>query len=127
MINNVKQLVKHTRRAYALLRAREKAVADTFKWRDRKGVFHRPSDMHTHHLFYTVRMIWNHNMPVKIGTYQQYDFNGIYTDEYLKEALRAMVPELASRDDIEDSCHADLRTMTRWLSTVQLEERKKTK
>ncbi len=105
---------------------KNKTVADEFKWRDRRGGYHYPSAMNTDHLFYTVRMIWNHNMPVKLAPYAKYAFNEFYSAEYMKNALRAMVPELAKRIDLTNLQRADLKSMTRWLSTVQIAEREKT-
>lgn len=103
---------------------KNKAVVNTFKWRDRKGGYHYPADMETHHLFHTIRMIWNHNMPMKLKPYKKYTFSETYTPQYLEKALRAMVPELAKRSDIENAFRSDLLVMKRWLSTVQIEERK---
>ena len=121
---NMKRLVKEARKTHELRKNGEKAVVSTFRWRDRHGNFRHPADMETHHLFFTIRMIWNHNMPTKLEPYIKYYFNGFYTDAYMKKALRVMLPELFGRDDIDDSWDADLRLMVEWLSTVQIERAK---
>jgi len=71
-----------------------------FQWRDRNGDFHDVAKMETRHLFYTVRMIWNHTVPdfLKLRPYIEYTFNPFYTPEYMYNAVEAILNELASRD-----------------------------
>lgn len=118
---NVQKIVKRKQ----ALKLNGCAIVKMFRWRGRDGNYYDPVNMETRHLFYTIRMIWNHNMPLKLRPYKKYNFNETYTDDYMKQALRAMVPELAKRKDIENKFRSELKVMTRWLSTVQIEERKK--
>ena len=73
-----------------------------FQWRSREGVFHRIDQMKTRHLFYAVRMIWNHSMPenARSQSYIKYDFSPFYTEDYMRRALSAMCPELLQRTDL---------------------------
>lgn len=38
----------------------------TFKWRTAEGEWIAPEKMETRHLFYTLRMIWNHSVPAEL-------------------------------------------------------------
>lgn len=78
--------------------------------------------METRHLFYTVRMIWNHTMPVQAqtATFKRYAFGPRYTKEYMLEAIRAMVPELGTRTDLTPGWAAELQQMINWLARQQL-------
>lgn len=73
-----------------------------FQWRDQKGIFHSIDRMETRHIFFVLRMIWNHSAPnnMKIFPYKQYRFGDFYSKEYIKKAIKAMLPELASRSDL---------------------------
>lgn len=64
-----------------------KTVAWT--WRDHSGRFLEPAAMETRHLFYTLRMIWNHTLPesVRLHPYRRYRFSPFYTIEYLQQAI----------------------------------------
>lgn len=75
-----------------------------FTWRDRHGEFHDPKDMHTKHLFHTLRMIWNHSAPeyLKVHPFQKYKFPEFYTSDYMGAAVSAMYHELSKRDDLND-------------------------
>lgn len=100
-----------------------KPVATTFKWCDRTGVVHEPKAMATRHLFYTLRMIWNHTMPAPAhtpGGFTLYAFGPHYTVPYLKEAIKHLAGELATRDDIQPAWLAELDRMGNWLGTRQL-------
>lgn len=71
-----------------------------FQWVDHEGVRHDPQQMNTHHLFYTLRMIWNHSAPsqLKIRPYKKYThFKKMYTNAYMKLAVKAIILELAQR------------------------------
>ena len=75
-----------------------------FQWMDKYYVQHYPKDMATHHLFYTLRMIWNHTVPedMKIKPYKHYRLDpNAYNKEYLITAIRALGEELARRNDTE--------------------------
>lgn len=70
--------------------------------------------METRHLFFTVRMIWNHRMPAvaRSANYIQYTFQPVYTSVYLAQAIRMMIPELMKRGDIQPDWQAEI---DRWL------------
>jgi hypothetical protein len=72
------------------------------KWRDRKGSFHDISSMETRHLFYTVRMIWNHTSPsdLQLKPFKKYSFSKFYTQEYFAKMVKAMLIELSKRNDL---------------------------
>lgn len=70
--------------------------------------------METRHLFFTVRMIWNHRMPpvARSMSYKRYTFGPEYTPAYLAQAIRKMIPELLSREDMQADWMAEIN---RWL------------
>lgn len=74
-----------------------------FQWRDRSGKFYPPAEMETRHLFYTLKMIWNHSVPehMKLKPYKRYTFNSFYTNEYMTKAVKALTAELKIRENIE--------------------------
>lgn len=86
---------------------------EAFKWRDKKGVFHTPKSMETRHLFYTLRMIWNHSMldTMRIEPYTRYTFNSFYTPAYMKEAIQHVGTELFKRNDLLPEWEMHLRYM----------------
>ena len=89
-----------------------------FKWRDKRGQFHKPKNMETRHIFYTLRMIWNHSMPeeAKIRPYREYDFNPFYTKEYMQFAVLALAMELSDRYDLSFKSQNQLQFMLDYLS-----------
>ena len=98
-------------------------VTPPFCWRDRNGEHHLPTKMPTRHLFYTLRMIWNNRMPASArlpGNW--YSFGPTYTSEYMLDAIRAIVPELVTRQDMEPVWWQQLQHMIDWLSTHQLQQ-----
>lgn len=76
---------------------------DTFLWWDRHGKLHAPADMSTKHVFFTLRMIWNHSAPknMQIRPFKPYDFRPFYTKAYMIAAVYALVTELDKRDDMQ--------------------------
>lgn len=98
------------------------AIAPAWQWRDRFGNFHDPETMRTSHLFYTLRMIWNHTMPpsARSATYQAYNFGPFYTEAYLKRAIVTLTPILARREDLTPGLRTELERMIAWLATHQL-------
>ena len=76
------------------------AECGDFKWRDRKGNMLSVLEMKTSHLFYTLRMIWNHTMPQDaiIPSCNMYRFPEFYTECYMKQAIRNIMPVLFSRE-----------------------------
>ena len=101
---------------------KEKRLARGFKWRDRRGRHHPIQNMETRHLFYVVRMIWNHTVPMKLQPYRKYIFNDFYTREYMINSIKHMLPELCERDDIKEDWALDLRAMLTYLRMYQLEK-----
>lgn len=86
-----------------------------WQWMDRDGNLHDPREMETRHLFYTLRMIWNHAMPenVRLYPYKRYTFGGFCTDEYMQEAVRHIGQELLLRLDIKPAWDHELQAMAR--------------
>lgn len=84
-----------------------------FRWRDRKGNFHNPQDMHTRHLFYIVRMIWNHSAPyaLRLRPYKSYYFTEFYTPEYMITAIKVLFPELMNRSNRLPFMNMDIELM----------------
>ena len=82
---------------------RELYKEQPFTWYGRYNVPYKLKDMEDRHLFFTVRMIWNHAMPEEARTheYRKYQFGSRYTPEYMKSALIHMIPELLNRDQSE--------------------------
>ena len=70
-----------------------------FVWKTSKDEFISIDQMEARHLFFTVRMIWNHTMPedAKLRPFRRYEFGPYYTSGYMAKAVRAMVPELGRR------------------------------
>ena len=93
-------------------------VGGVWKWRDRYGVFHRPADMETRHLFHVIRMIWNNTVPwwMRVGRVRLYTFHSFYTVRYRREAVRQIGAELYRRRDLTDQWKAELREMESWFS-----------
>lgn len=76
---------------------------DNFVWKTKdSGVFLRPEDMETRHLFFTIRMIYNNTVPEEYRhpPVRLYKFGAFYTTEYMAMAVRALLEELSTRDDI---------------------------
>jgi len=96
-----------------------------FQWRDRRGEFHDVSQMASRHLFYTLKMIWNHSAPeeFKIEPYKRYYFSPFYTQEYIEQAVRAMISELTRRKNIELYLY-DLNFMVDAIKTLQTKGKK---
>lgn len=88
-------------------------LADAFRWETQHGVKIQPKDMTTTHLFYSLRMIWNHTAPghLQLRPFRRYTFSERFTAEYCKRAVRALIQELATRSDLPASALADLEFM----------------
>lgn len=76
-----------------------KEISQAFQWRMHGGDIISPADMATSHLFYTVRMIWNHRMPVQYRFANCKVWELRYSTPYLLEAIRIMLWELSTRDE----------------------------
>jgi hypothetical protein len=98
--------------------------APLWRWRTSLHEMLHPGEMETRHLFFTLRMIWNHSMPddAKLHPYKQYTFNPLYLSEgtfydelYMQRAIRFIGLELFSRDDIDPRFQAQLDFMKNYL------------
>jgi len=90
----------------------EKSLAPRFLWRthDKRDI--APQEMKTSHLFNTVRMIFNHSVPVEhqiIGC-KKWNLVGV-TKEIRLVAIREMLGELSLREDITEDALAQLEHM----------------
>jgi hypothetical protein len=86
---------------------------DVHIWKDRFNVNHIIEQMETRHLFYTVRMIWNHSAPkeLKLRPYQKYNFSEFYSHDYIAGCIRNMLTELLCRSDIKFSWRQEVEFM----------------
>lgn len=75
--------------------------------------------MDTRHMFNTVSMIWNHAMPdaARTHNYIRHSFTG-YSAEYMKTAIRVMLPMLLVRADLTSAQKARLDFMARYLQSI---------
>lgn len=90
---------------------RQKAIQQ-FRWRMQNGDYVRPHVMETRHLFFTLRMIWNHSVPDKyrLKPYKKYQFRDFYTAGYMQLAIMSVSLELSKRD-IPEKWMAQLKSM----------------
>lgn len=94
--------------------ARPSVPATGWTWRDRHNGHHTPQSMETRHLFYTLRMIWNHTMPpaAHVGyNVKRYSFGAFYTVEYMKTAVVHIAKELATRNNMRADWLRELEQM----------------
>ena len=89
-----------------------------FKWRERTGTRVLVTEMPTRHLFFTLRMIWNHTMPMKarLRPYREYTFGPVYTQEYLQTAVKEIYTELRTRADLKPHWQQDLQRMQNYFT-----------
>lgn len=75
-----------------------------FLWVTHKGKVMELLDMATPHLFYTVRMLFNHSVPpvFRVGEFKRYPDVPNWPIRYRRAAVASMRKELSKRDDIED-------------------------
>lgn len=86
-------------------------VDNGWRWKDQADNYHSPKNMETRHLFYTLRMIWNHTMGTKIEPYKKYRFGRFYTPDYMRKAVIAIGQELMKRDNLQPKWKAELEFM----------------
>ena len=73
-----------------------------FMWEDGQGKFHAPAQMSTHHLFHTIKMLWNHIVPfeLRLIPFKQYSLKPPrFNDKYCRTAVAELYKELMSRND----------------------------
>ncbi len=84
-----------------------------FIWETEKGVLIKPKKMATEHLFYALRMLFNHSMPplARVGDVirKQYVFE--WPVDYKIQAGNAMKDELSKRKDVEPWMTAEMQDM----------------
>jgi hypothetical protein len=88
-----------------------------FIWRTHTGQSRYVSDMASPHIFYALRMIFNHSVPpafrvLRPGeTMNRYPDVPNWTPEYRQTAISAFTRELCSRDDLEPELQAQFDDM----------------
>lgn len=96
--------------------------AHPWRWRTKGGQFLPVTEMATTHLFHTLRMIWNHTMPLPAQLPGgRFNFSAYYTEDYMKQAIAQLAPELARRNDLPSELQVQLKHMIDWLATHQVE------
>jgi len=92
-----------------------------FMWKDRKGNFHNPKDMKTSHVFFALRMIWNNivDRKMQIQPVRIYNFGSFYTSEYMTQAVKVLLKELSTRNDLEPYFVRCLGTMQEHTSSLR--------
>lgn len=102
----------------------DKQVKKRFQWRDREGNWHYPENMSTKHLFFTLRMIWNHSVTdeFQIEPFRRYNFGATYTQQYMAEAVTNICKELSKRNDLTNYYRYCLGLINTWCSTFSLED-----
>jgi len=92
----VKKITKRTQ----IERERAYGLQSGWKWRG-VGQTYFPSEMTTTHLWFTLRMIWNHHAPQKCRFKEYKKYSRICLSKaYLKEAVRHLYYELLTRGDM---------------------------
>jgi len=76
--------------------------AAPFIWTTQEGQQIRPRDMETRHLFYSLRMIFNHTAPAayQIAGCRRYAGPEAWPITYRRAAVVALVAELKNRSDL---------------------------
>lgn len=95
------------------------ALNPAWTWRERSGTCVRPAAMETRHLFYTLRMIWNHAMPrhMTVGrNVKRWAFGPSHGPEYMREAILHIGAELLARADLAPWMLAELDQIRAWLT-----------
>lgn len=93
------------------------APCGDFIWRTHTGQSRYVSDMASPHIFYALRMIFNHSVPpafrvLRPGeTMNRYPDVPHWTPEYRQAAINAFTRELCSRDDLEPELQAQFDDM----------------
>lgn len=67
-------------------------------------------------------MIWNHTMPASARLPGNlYTFSSYYKPDYMKDAIRALTAELATREDMQPDWKDQLTFMLEWLAIRQIQ------
>ena len=80
----------------------ENHLTSPFIWKTRDNQYFSVKEMNTMHMFHTLVMIWNHSVPepYKFRSFKEYVFGPHYSNEYMAQAVGAMLLELSQRDDL---------------------------
>jgi hypothetical protein len=80
---------------------------ERFVWRSHRGHNYFPDEMATPHVFYALRMLWNHSVPAALrvtdagGHFKRYRDIPHWNYEYRNLAMRELTDELSTRTDLE--------------------------
>lgn len=100
------------------------SIIPGWRWRTHGDGEVAPSSMATTHLFFTLRMIWNHGMPTHMhvgGRTRQWRFGARHNPQYMRQAIVQIGAELFTRTDLPASYRAQLDEMARWFQLVSAE------
>ena len=91
-----------------------------FKWITKYGERLSPKEMSTGHVFYSLRMLWNHTVPQekRLRPYKEYAFRNP-NEEYWRKAVLNLLYELSTRDDVAQFMIDDLVSMARHLKLLE--------
>lgn len=92
-------------------------VTPGWTWRSADGDEWAPASMETRHLFYTIRMIWNHAVPehMRVGqNIRLYRFPAFYTRAYMELAVFHLGHELMRRRDLLPWQVRELELIASW-------------
>lgn len=102
---------------------------DEFVWRSHDGKQYNLSDMATPHIFYSLRMIYNHTVAPAFRVLRPGETMNFYPDvphwdaDYRREACDAFVAELDERDDLPEDLerqYADMKANARVITALGL-------
>lgn len=105
---------------------KDQSPAQRWRWKAADGSEWFPEKMVTRHLFFTVRMIWNHSVPphMRTGPHRRHEFGPFYTQQYMQTAAKLMIPELLKRQDITPAWQRDIDFIKSWFYVLYPEESK---
>ncbi len=99
---------------------RQKPPRGPFLWLTQKGELKRPHDMASPHVYYALRMLFNHSVPPEFRTPVSIHPVKLYADvfgwsaEYRRAAINALSDELRTRNlriDLDQTMRDGLRWM----------------
>lgn len=96
-------------------------VVPGWRWITSRGEHMPPASMATTHLFFTLRMIWNHSMPrhMHVGyNVKRWRFGIRHRPSYMRQAIVHLGAELFTRTDLPAWMQEELRQMAAWFGQV---------
>lgn len=93
--------IKNERAVYQSAFRQKPPTSGPFLWLTHDGDLVKPKDMATPHLYFAVRMIFNHTLPAEYrtpGGYKQYADVPAWSEEYKKAAIKELIAELNTRN-----------------------------